>query len=76
MISRDGPGNENWDTSLLKSFPLGESRRLEFRFEAFNGLNHPNWGTPDVNLLDAAFGKITSTRVPMRQLQVSLKFYF
>jgi len=27
-------------------------------------------------VLDAAFGKVTSTRTPMRQLQESLKFYF
>ena len=48
----------------------------ELRFESFNATNHPNWGTPDVTVLDAAFGKITSTRTPMRQLQGSLKFYF
>jgi hypothetical protein len=60
----------------MKSMKILESRRLEFRFESFNATNHPNWGTPDVTVLDAAFGKITSTRTPMRQLQGSLKFYF
>ncbi len=71
-----GPGIINLDSSLTKSIPIKESRRLEIRFEFFNTLNHPNWGPPDVTVLDAAFGKVTSTRTPMRQLQGSLKFYF
>ena len=76
-----GPGIINLDFSATKSIPILESqrlesRRLEFRFEAFNSVNHPNWGTPDVTVLDAAFGKVTSKRTPMRQLQGSLKFYF
>jgi hypothetical protein len=55
---------------------LKEARRLDFRFEVFNSANHPNWGPPDVTLLDATFGKVTSTRTNMRQLQGSLKFIF
>jgi hypothetical protein len=71
-----GPGIINLDFAAMKSIPILESRRLELRFESFNATNHPNWGTPDVTLLDAAFGKVTTTRTPMRQLQGSLKFYF
>src|SRR5262249_15997684 len=36
-------GIANFDLSLSKSFLLGEQRRLEFRWEAFNALNHPQF---------------------------------
>ena len=75
--------------STLRSFNFTEKRYLQFRFEAFNLPNHPNWGNPGVvlrdNRLDAAskpipgsgrFGAITSTRTAMRQLQFSLKVVF
>ena len=83
------PGVIAWDFSTLRSFNFTEKRYLQFRFEAFNLPNHPNWGNPGVvlgdNRLDAAskpipgsgrFGAITSTRTPMRQLQFSLKMVF
>ena len=39
-----GPGSINSDLSLFKQFKIGqgENKRLQFRFEAFNFLNHPN----------------------------------
>jgi hypothetical protein len=33
----------NFDVALAKSFELGESRRVEFRWEAFNALNRPQF---------------------------------
>jgi len=42
-----GPGIVQWDFSTLKDFHFTESKFLQFRFEAFNFLNHPNWGDPD-----------------------------
>jgi len=41
-----GPGMIAWDFSILKKFAIRESHHLEFRFEAFNFPNHPNWGNP------------------------------
>ena len=41
-----GPAYANLDLSLHKSFPLaalGDGKRLEFRWEALNALNHPVW---------------------------------
>jgi len=55
---------------------------LQFRTEAFDVLNHPNFGNPNLNAQNSIFGKITTTRFPTgdfgsaRQLQVSLKLQF
>ncbi len=35
-----GPGYQNWDLSLFKRIPLGGSRSLQFRLEAYNAFNH------------------------------------
>lgn len=37
-----GPGYQNWDVSIFKSFPLTERYRFEFRAELFNIWNHVN----------------------------------
>lgn len=72
-----GPGIFNWDFSALKNFNFTEARYLQFRFEAFNFTNHPNWGNPNTNInAGANFGTITGTRTNMRNLQVALKFIF
>jgi hypothetical protein len=70
------PGIENWDFSLSKDFHFNDQRYVQFRFEAFNFLNHPNWGDPNTTLSSVNFGRITSTRTEMRQLQFGLKFVF
>ena len=64
-----------WDMGLQKWWELGESRRLQFRFEMFNALNHPNFFEPDTNLGDSNFGTITSA-YPARSVQFGLKFYW
>jgi len=40
------PGFQSWDIALFKNVPLGGSRRIQFRLEAFNFINHPNLGDP------------------------------
>ena len=39
-----GPGFQNWNLGLFKTFSITERHRITFRAEAFNWLNHPNWG--------------------------------
>jgi len=71
-----GPGIINWDVGLFKNFQFAESKRLEFRYEAFNAFNHPNWGAPSSNAeAPAVFGRITSAADP-RISQVVLKLVF
>ena len=73
------PGAENADLSVFKEFNMGrirEGMRLEFRFEAFNAFNHPQFCGPDTTFGDLNFGKIFSTCNGPRQLQLALKLYF
>ena len=70
------PGIMNWDFSPLREFHFGDGPHLEFRFEAFNFLNNPNWAEPNTSLSSVAFGRISATRTDMRQLQFGLKFVF
>jgi len=67
---------KNLDFSLFREFPISESRRFEFRAEAFNVFNHPTWGTPNSVLNQNNFGVVHSTQSTERQLQLALKFYF
>ncbi len=71
------PGFQNWNVGLFKKFSFTEKTGMQFRAEAFNVFNHPNWGnvnTDPTNL--ATFGKITSKTNDVRNLQLSLRLYF
>ncbi len=71
-----GPGFENWDASLAKTFYFKEKANLEFRGEALNATNHPNPnGFGSTNITSSLFGQITTYRAP-RRLQLGLKFTF
>ena len=73
------PGFNNADLSLFKNTYLGAAERynLQLRLEAFNALNHANFGGPDANINDGSnFGKITSTSGNSREVQLAVKFLF
>ena len=73
------PSIFGWDFSSIKNFNMGyaEGHTMQFRFEAFNFPNHPNWGNPDTNAGNPNnFGVIGGTRGNMRNLQVALKYIF
>jgi len=71
-----GPGLGSLDISALKNFQIREKQQLQFRFEAFNATNHPNFGLPDTTIIDPGFGTIRSTRIDMRDMQLGLKYIF
>jgi hypothetical protein len=82
------PGLQSLDLSLSKNWtfsPLGERGRLQFRAEAFNAFNTPQFGVPngigfatnDSIIPDAPrVGEIRSLRQPMRIFQFGIKLYF
>jgi hypothetical protein len=55
---------------------IREGMHGEFRAEAFNTLNHPQFQGPDSTVGSSTFGLITSTVNNPRELQVALKLYF
>jgi hypothetical protein len=71
------PGFNNWNLGLFKTFAVTERTGLQFRAEGFNAFNHPNWGGVNLDPTNAAtFGKITGKTGDVRNLQLSLRFYF
>ncbi len=71
-----GPGFDNWNLGLFKKFAVNERMGFQFRAEAFNAFNHPNWNGPSYDPTSASFGKITGKNNDVRNLQLSLRFYF
>jgi len=72
-----GPPIKTIDAGIAKNWTMFERYHLQFRWEMFNALNHPNFGNPDSNATDgSSFGKITSLQLPMRVMQAGLKFTF
>jgi hypothetical protein len=71
-----GPGRVNFDTSLFKDFQMREKMKLQFRAEAFNTLNHPQFGLPGASIGSSTAGIISSTVGNPRDLQLALKFEF
>ncbi len=74
------PGFQNWNIGLFKAIPVSERVRFQFRAEAFNVWNHPNWGGSngggvDFNPTSATFGKVTN-KGSERNIQLSLKLEF
>ena len=82
------PGFQNHNLGVHKDFTIKEGHRVTFRAEAFNWLNHPDWGGPDgnpnnvvigtdgkVDLNRSTFGKV-SGKGGNRELQFALRYQF
>ena len=82
-----GPAFFNSDLGLFKNFQMGESKKIQLRFNAYNFLNHPLWSfisgsanlkpTFDVNgrQTNSIFG-VTTEKQGRRIIQLAVKFYF
>jgi hypothetical protein len=86
-----GPGYFTSDLGVFKNFNITESKKLQFRIQAYNFLNHPLWSFPDGGNLslkfsqDATTGAITQTNANFgrttakeghRVVELAVKFYF
>jgi hypothetical protein len=78
-----GPGRDNWNLALFKSFVISESRgsRFEFRAESFNTWNHTQFrgdyagGGISTNVGSSNFGHVTTAFDP-RVFQLGAKLIF
>ncbi len=75
------PYYNHWNIGLTKTFPIVNSMRLEIRADAFNALNHPQFGSVDVDPSDFYFGWIggSPTHVQIndpRVIQFAARIYY
>jgi carboxypeptidase family protein len=79
-----GPGSFNIDASLIKNTRIGRYT-TEVRIEAFNVLNHPQFGNPNTSIGNSAVGTISSMLsspscslcgTVERQVQIGVKVRF
>jgi hypothetical protein len=78
-----GPGTAEVDASVFKNITLpGEGRRIQFRAEAFNVFNTPQFNNPNAQIGFAGSGKVTSAGSPplfqrtSREIQLAIKVHF
>ena len=65
------------DTGLMKNFKIREGIGLQFRMEAFNVTNHPNFADPTSDITNPLYtGRISSLATDMRELQAALRISF
>jgi hypothetical protein len=79
-----GPGRDNWNLSIFKTFAFTERLRFEFRAESFNTWNHTQFKGDqngsfgngiDTNTSDSRFGQVTAAFDP-RVFQLGAKLIF
>ena len=80
----NGPLTVNWDASIIKNIQMSETRRLQLRVEAFNLLNHANFGVNSLqqfgvgsvfDINSSSFGRLTTAFSP-RIVQLVGRFEF
>ena len=71
-----GDGQNQADLSIIKNTRIREGLQSQFRFEAINALNHPQFSTPNTTPTSTAFGQVTTTWGFPRIMQFGLKFLF
>ena len=84
-----GFGAWQMDLAVRREFPIHERLKLQFRAEAFNIFNHPNFGAINAQFGQPTFGQATGTLAsslgilsPLyqqggpRSMQFALKFIF
>jgi len=70
------PGFQDWNAGLFKTVAVTEKSGFQFRAEAFDVNNHPNWSGPGLTPGTPSFGKVTSKTGLSRTLQLSLRYFF
>ena len=71
-----GPTTKDWDISIQRKIKLYENKSVNFKVDAFNAFNTPNFATPNSALGSSSAGQITGTVNDNRDLQASATLYF
>jgi hypothetical protein len=74
----------NWDISVFKNFAIKERIKAQFRAEALNAFNTPDFANPNTQFLGVSasgaavgnFGKLTYQMNLPRELQLGIRFAF
>lgn len=69
-----GPGLAGWDLSLFKTVSIKERVRAQFRVEALNAFNTPQFYGPHTSFGSGSFGRITTQGNLSRQIELALRF--
>ena len=80
-----GPGQFNWDISVMKNTKITERVNMQFRTDFYNAFNHPQFADPGgssfattgfVNIASPSASNITVTNVNPRLIQFGVRFLF
>jgi len=68
----------NWDISVFKNFAIKERIKAQFRAEALNAFNTPDFANPNTQFGAATFGQVTAliSGNQSRILQLGLHIQF
>lgn len=75
-LSMRGPGQVNWDLSVFKSFSVTERLKAQFRAEALNAMNTPQFRGPNGAWGNANFGRIVEQANFARMIQLGVRVSF
>jgi hypothetical protein len=73
-IPMRGPGLADWELSLFKTVPIKERVKAQFRVEALNAFNTPQFYGPNTSFGSGSFGHITTQGNLSRQMELALRF--
>jgi hypothetical protein len=65
-----GPGQDNFDISVQRVFPIKERLQFKLRVDMFNAFNHPQFDNLNTSITSPAFGSVTGDIGP-RVMDVS-----
>lgn len=66
-----GPGLNNWDIGVHKTFPIHDSVHFDFRSELFNAWNHAQFANPETLVTSPNFGQVSATQHAARIIQLA-----
>ena len=77
-IGLRGPGISEWNMSLFKTFSVTEKLKAQFRAEALNAFNTPQFRSPNLafGVSNSNFGRITEQANFSRMIQLGVRFFF